>query len=418
MKNLKVYFLASTLISTITLTSCKEVEETKAYNFETVTTVTSLETVNVQKKCELENVEFEIQTKKDVLEQELLNKKEITISFTGDCTLGTYATSQNRAFEVLFENQKDYAYYFKNVKEIFDNDDYTVVNLEGPLTNATSYQDKEFAFKGREDYVNILLEGSVEAANLSNNHIYDYYEEGYNDTINVLEKNGIAPFDNTIFHIEEIDGLKFGFAGFKAFNTYTKKEIDKALKYFEDNNVDIKIISLHGGIEYDYDFDSIKEELAHYSIDNGADLIVGHHPHILQGIEEYNGKYIIYSLGNFCYGGNRNPKDKNSAIAQVTFNFEDDKFIDSKLKIIPVSISSVENENNFQPTVLSEEKKEYVLLKIESLIKFIEYFEKHKKDTLLFTKDLVFKHFSVREDLLVFFETLKLFYSYLCFVNC
>lgn len=375
MKNLKVYFLASTLISTIALTACKKVEETTAYNFETVTTVSSIETISAQKKCELENVELELQTKKDIVEQELVNKKEITISFTGDCTLGTYATSQNRAFEVLFEKQKDYEYYFKNVKEIFENDDFTVVNLEGPLTDCTSYQDKEFAFKGREDYVNILLKGSVEAANLSNNHIYDYYEEGYNDTVNVLEKNGIDAFDNTLFHIEEIEGLKFGFAGFKAFNTYTKIEIDKALKYFEDNNVDIKIISLHGGIEYDYDFDSIKEELAHYSIDNGADLIVGHHPHILQGIEEYNGKYIIYSLGNFCYGGNRNPKDKNSAIAQVTFNFEEDKFIDSKLKIIPVSISSVENENNFQPTVLEDEKKEYVLKLINDHSKNFKYSE-------------------------------------------
>ena len=356
-------------MSTLALTSCKKIDETTAYNFET----TSVTSISLESENEITTTTEEI--KKEFQTEPIIEKKSITISFTGDCTLGTYKTSQNRAFEVLFENKKDYSYYFKNVKELFEKDDYTVVNLEGPLTDATISQEKEFAFKGREDYVNILLEGSVEAANLSNNHIYDYYEEGYNDTVNVLEKNGIAPFDNKVFHIEEINGLKFGFAGFKAFNTSTKTEIEKSLKYFKENKVDIKIISLHGGIEYDYDFDLVKQELAHYSIDNGADLVVGHHPHILQGVEEYNGKYIIYSLGNFCYGGNRNPKDKNSAIAQVTFNFEDDKFIESKLKLIPVSISSIETENNFQPTILEDEKKEYVLKLINDHSKNFKYAE-------------------------------------------
>lgn len=371
MKNLKVYFLATTLISTLSLTSCKKVEETTAYNFETTSVTTSMP---LESKNEITTTSIE-EIKKDIETELIVEQKSITISFTGDCTLGTYKKSQNRAFEVLFENKQDYSYYLKNVKDIFEKDDYTVVNLEGPLTDATICQDKPFAFKGREDYVNILLEGSVEAANLSNNHIYDYYEEGYNDTVNVLTENGIDAFNNTIFHIEEIKGLKFGFAGFKAFNTSTKTEIEKALKYFKDNKVDIKIISLHGGIEYDYDFDSIKEELAHYSIDNGADLVVGHHPHILQGIEEYNGKYIIYSLGNFCYGGNRNPKDKNSAIAQITFNFEDNQYVDYNLKLIPVSISSVDYENNFQPTILEDEKKEYVLNLINDHSKNFKYNE-------------------------------------------
>ena len=316
-KNLKVYF--STCLLMTTLSSCKNInEDYKGDNNIIVTS--SVEMENITSKCEVNDI---IETKiddKEIIEEEnfdyIVQPKQtvdqtesVTISFTGDCTLGTYAKSSNRAFEVLFEQQKDYNYYFNNVKQIFENDDYTVVNLEGPLTDATVAQDKPFAFKGRKDYVNILLNGNVEAVNLSNNHIMDYYEEGFNDTVEVLNENNIDYFNNTIYHIEEINGYKFGFAGFKAFNLYTKNEIDNAIKYFNDNDVDIKIITLHGGIEYDYQFDSIKEELAHYSIDNGADLVVGHHPHILQGIEEYNNKYIIYSLGNFCYGGNRCPID-------------------------------------------------------------------------------------------------------------
>lgn len=372
--NLRVYFGLSALLTTLSLTSCKSIDETIAYGFET-TNVSISENSDTTKYADKTTVALEFSDSKDmdlsesdvtttVIEETkpIVKKESITISFTGDCTLGTYLTSKNRAFDVLFEQQKDYDYYFKNVKEIFENDDYTVVNLEGPLTDSNIINEqKPFIFKGRKDYVKILTSGYVEAANLSNNHIRDYGVDGYNDTVDVLNDNNIAYFDNQNFHIEKINNIKFGFAGFKAFNLYTKNEIDNALKYFDDNKVDVKIITLHGGIEYDYDFDSIKQELAHYAIDNGADLIVGHHPHILQGIEEYNGKYILYSLGNFCYGGHSNPDDKQSMIAQVTFNFEDNKYIDSNLKLIPVSISSVDYINNFQPTVLDGEEKEKVL---------------------------------------------------------
>lgn len=368
MKNLKVYGGILTLLTAISLTSCKKVENVKP-NFETTKSIVS-ESLETSKQTEttlditdiVETTILKEETTTKTIETPIVNKESITISFTGDCTLGTYLTSQNKAFDILFDKQQDYDYYFKNVKEIFENDDYTVVNLEGPLTDSTNIKEqKPFIFKGRKDYVNILTSGSVEAVNLSNNHIKDYGETGYNDTVNVLNENNIAYFDNNNFYIEEINNVKFGFAGFKAFNLYTKNEIDKALKYFEENNVDIKIIILHGGIEYNYDFDATKQELAHYAIDNGADLIVGHHPHILQGVEEYNDKYILYSLGNFCYGGHSNPNDKQSMIAQVTFNFEDDKYIDSNLKLIPVSISSVDYINNFQPTVLEGEAKDKVL---------------------------------------------------------
>lgn len=371
-KKFKYYFSAYLLLSSISLSGCEKIENSVTDNFNTSISISEennylLKEKSIEDKSDnltkIDTIDTKFSTTEIVnSETEILDKiNNVTISFTGDCTLGTYATSQNRAFEVLFEKQKDYSYYFKNVKEIFENDDYTVVNLEGPLTDATIYQDKQFAFKGRMDYVNILLNGNVEAVNLSNNHIYDYCEEGYNDTINVLKNNNIEFFDNSNFLIKEINGFKFGFAGFKAFNTYSKAEIDKCIKYFNDNDVDIKIISLHGGIEYDYQFDSIKEELAHYSIDNGADLVIGHHPHILQGIEEYKNKYIIYSLGNFCYGGNRHPVDMNSMIAQVTFNFKNDEFENYDLKLIPVSISSVDYENNFQPTILDGDEKDKVL---------------------------------------------------------
>ena len=390
--NLRVYFGLSALLTTLSLTSCKKIDESSPYNKEITESIVSENldtnkysetTADIQtflNSTETKFSESEITT--TVIEQiePIVNRESITISFTGDCTLGTYLTSQNKAFDILFDKQQDYDYYFQNVKEIFESDDYTVVNLEGPLTDATSPKNKEFVFKGREDYVNILVNGNVEAVNLENNHINDYYDEGYNDTINVLEQNNINYFNNNNFHIAEIKSKKVGFVGIRyevdsPNIAGMKSTIDKALEYFEENDVDLKIVIIHGGREYDYDFDIAKQEVSYYAIDNGVDLIVGHHPHILQGAEEYNGKYILYSLGNFCYGGNNNPIDKNSMIAQVTFNFENDEYIDSNLKLIPVSISSVDYTNNFQPTILEGEAKEKVLKLVNDHSKNFNYID-------------------------------------------
>lgn len=375
MKKLRIYGGLLTLLTTVSLSSCKRVDESIEHNYETKRSIVSesLETKKeIERVLDTETLLETTQSTSDITskfeeKEPIVNKESITISFTGDCTLGTYLTSQNKAFDVLFDKQQDYAYYFQNVKNIFENDDYTVVNLEGPLTDSTNINEqKPFIFKGRPDYINILTSGGVEAANLSNNHIRDYGETGYNDTVNILKENNIAYFNNNNFHIAKIKSKKVGFVGIRyevdSPNIIgMENTIDQAFEYFDENDVDLKIVTIHGGREYDYDFDMAKQEVSYYAIDNGADLIVGHHPHILQGVEEYNDKYIFYSLGNFCYGGHSNPNDKNSMIAQVTFNFEDNKYIDSNLKLIPVSISSVDYTNNFQPTVLEGEAKDKVL---------------------------------------------------------
>ena len=110
----------------------------------------------------------------------------------------------------------------------------------------------------------------------------------------------------------------------------------------------------------------IAKTLAHLAIDQGADLVVGHHPHVLQGIEKYQGKNIVYSLGNFCFGGNKNPSDKDTMIFQQTFTVENGKLAeDDVTNIIPCSLSSESGYNNYQPMVLEGSEKERVLQKIE-----------------------------------------------------
>jgi poly-gamma-glutamate synthesis protein (capsule biosynthesis protein) len=354
MRNLKIYNTILALTLTLSLTTCTPITsaaEAKTFipkeNVQAVISVKNNDIVKIMPKKIMEDVQVEVKKL----------PTEITLSFTGDCTLGTYV-GQNPRFDIISSENED-TYNFENVASIFKDDDLTIVNLEGPLTDEKIYQDKQFPIKGKEEYALALT--NVEICNLKNNHTYDYGISGYNDTINALNENNIAYFDENNFYITEVKGKKIGFAGFSS-NYDVKNGIDKALNYFKENNTDLEIINLHGGIEYDYDFDSLKQSLAKYAIDNGADLVVGHHPHILQGIEEYKGKYIIYSLGNFCFGANNNPRDYRSAIAQVKFTYEDDN-LKTSLNLIPLHISSVDSINDFKPTpVYGEEAEEIINL--------------------------------------------------------
>lgn len=293
----------------------------------------------------------------------------IIISAAGDVTLGgDLEYGYTGSFDHEFELQNlDYSYFFRNVKEVFEADDITVVNLETTLTNATKKKDKLFRFKADPSYVKILKEGNIEAVSIANNHSKDYLEEGYQDTINTLRDVGIGYFGYEHKYIQDIRGIKVGFAGFY-FTKETeelKENIKTSIEDLRNEGVDIVVIMCHWGIERKNYPNSIQQNIAHFSIDNGADLVLGSHPHVLQGIEEYKGKTIVYSLANFCFGGNKNPYDHDTMIYVHKFNFKNGKMIGEENEIIPCSISSVSNRNNYQPTILQGEEKERVLARIE-----------------------------------------------------
>lgn len=290
--------------------------------------------------------------------------KSVLISFAGDCTIGSDTNfSYENSFHEVYE-EKGYSHFFQGVKSIFDNDDYTVVNLEGTFTEATKKNVKKFNFKGPKKYADILTYGDVEAVNLANNHTYDYLETGYTDTKDALDAVQIKYFDADNLHIENIDGINFGFVGFSVRNT-EKEMVLSALESLKSQGSDVIIVSYHWGVEREYSHNSKQEDFAKYAIDNGADLVIGHHPHVLQGIETYKGKHIVYSLGNFVFGGNRNPADKDSMVYQEEFLFLDNKLQETKANVIPVSISSVKSKNDFQPVILSGDERERVLKKIQ-----------------------------------------------------
>lgn len=299
-------------------------------------------------------------------------RKNKTVSFTisavGDCTFGT---DENFAYEgsmpAKYDEVGDFNYFFENVKSVFEEDDLTIVNFEGTLTDSTIREDKQFAFKADKSYAEILTDGFVEAANLANNHSKDYGEQSYNDTMDALDEAGITNFGYDRVAIKKVKGIKVGLVGtyVLADGLGVKDSMEKNIQDLKDEGAQVIIASFHWGEEKAEYPNDVQVELAHAAIDAGADLVLGHHPHVLQGIEQYKGKNIVYSLGNFCFGRNMYPSDMDTMIFQQTFTLKGGKLQeDNVTNIIPCSISSVEDYNNYQPTPAAGEKETEILNKI------------------------------------------------------
>lgn len=301
----------------------------------------------------------------------------ITVSSMGDCTLGTDINfNQSRSLNAFY-NAQGADYFFKNVKPILEEDDLSIVNFEGTLTDSDQRAEKKFAFKADAEYVDILTSGSVEAANIANNHSADYGEQSRTDTIKTLEDANIAAFGYEQVQILEINGIKVGLTGIYelAEHLEKKQQVKENIAALKEAGAQLIIVNFHWGIEREYVPNDTQKTLARLAVDQGADLVIGHHPHVLQGVEKYKGKYIAYSLGNFCFGGNSNPEDKDTMIFQQTFNFKDGKLTEAKeedVNMIPCSISSTRKQNDYCPTPLEGDEKQRVLDKIEEYSKQIQ----------------------------------------------
>lgn len=293
----------------------------------------------------------------------------LTLSVVGDCTLGTdetfdYDTSLNAYYENYGAD-----YFLQNVKDIFSADDLTIANFEGTLTDSDEREDKTFAFKAPASYASILTGGSVEAVNTANNHSHDYGDQSFDDTLAALDDAGIVHFGYDETAVMDVKGIKVGLVGI--YELYDHLEREQQLK---DNIAKVKadgaqliVVIFHWGNETETVPDSNQTTLGRIAIDEGADLVCGHHPHVLQGIETYKGRNIVYSLGNFCFGGNSSPSDMDTMIYQQTFTIDANGVKKGNVtNIIPCSISSAayDGYNNYQPTPAEGDEATRILGKI------------------------------------------------------
>ena len=289
--------------------------------------------------------------------------RTLTITATGDCTFATDVNASRELGFVSYAERYGTDWFFDNVRDIFEEDDLTIVNFEGTLSDRGERAIKQFAFRGDPEYVNALSDSSVEAANLANNHSMDYGEISLIDTKKYLGEKGILHCrGEEDVAITEINGIKVGLVGINYLNDVMRTELEAAIKKAKDLGAELVILSIHWGIEKATAPNADQIDAAHTAIDCGADLVIGTHPHVLQGFEKYKGRYICYSLGNFSFGGNNAPSDMDTAIFRQTFTLKGDELVDDdNFEIIPCRISSADGYNNYQPTPATGAKRDRII---------------------------------------------------------
>lgn len=284
---------------------------------------------------------------------------EIKISAIGDCTIGFDSTKIDKKVSYISKGN-DLSYYFKNVVEILSSDDLTIANCETTFTKSNIKRKKSdnpaFHFKGPPAYAEVLKLGSIETVNLANNHINDYGNLGFSDTKKNLDQFQIQHFGETEVSYFTKDDITIALLGFNVLCKNYKSESAKIKKVLNEVSKisNLQVVSLHWGKEKQKKPTKDQIWLGHFLIDNGADLILGHHPHVIEPIEIYKGKTIVYSLANFSYGGHLKPQPE-TFIYQQTFKFTDTKLTGNDWSVIPCLMYSG-NINNYQP-ILAEGKK-------------------------------------------------------------
>jgi poly-gamma-glutamate synthesis protein (capsule biosynthesis protein) len=273
-----------------------------------------------------------------------------TLTFTGDVTPGCMPGQFQNPKAYVGTVGDDYEFPFANLRETFEQDDFTFINLEVVLgLNVGKQASKTFVFSGPEEYVQIMTSSSVEAVTLANNHVEDFGIEGYENTKRVLDENGVAYVeeDKTAIFVTE-SGLTIGLYA-DSFD-FVESDIVANITALQEQGAEVIVCAFHWGTEGAYRHNDKQARYARCAIDAGADIVVGNHPHVLQEMEEYNGGIIFYSLGNFSFGGNDHPKDYDSAVIQQQIVREPDGTVRlGEMTVIPICISSVSDRNNYQP---------------------------------------------------------------------
>ena len=293
---------------------------------------------------------------------------KLVIVLMGDLSLGTQFGTKS-GFEKAFR-EKGARSFLDGVRSRLDGADLRIANLENVFTDSREFlRGKIYNFKAHApDYVQVLKENRIDHVNVANNHMADYLQKGFDDTLALLDREGIRYFgthldkspsreiggvivDKVAFF--EKNGLKIGLTGFLAFDSSfpTVAVIEKNLRLLKQGGADFIIASMHGGGQNTTRVNARQIQIAHQLIDSGADLVYGHHPHILQRVEHYKGKIIYYSLGNFLFLHYRKSKLPETILLQVTVRRGEDGRAVADYENVPVLWMGTEHRNLFRPSV-------------------------------------------------------------------
>lgn len=289
----------------------------------------------------------------------------LTLSFVGDCLC---ATNANTSYENCFEEvagREDPEYFLKKVNSYFKKDDFTIADCENVYSDSKNlkvsdkgqYADpnvEAYWFKTSAKNARILSVGGIDMVSISNNHINDYGEQGHIDTRKALDAAGVQWGEEGKIIYYQKKGYKIGIICVSMYNDGVLENIKNYIKKAEKKS-DYQIIYFHGGTEAVHKPEDWKMNACHALIDAGADLIIGDHPHVLQPMETYKGKTIIYSMGNFIFGGNRHPENR-TIIYQHTLTIGNDNVLRSENGTVIPCYVYTGDMNNWQPAVIKDKK--------------------------------------------------------------
>ncbi|NLX82446.1 MAG: CapA family protein [Clostridiales bacterium] len=286
---------------------------------------------------------------------------QLVITAGGDMTIGGDVRKRGDSLftRELKRQDGDVHFLMRNVREIFESDDMSIVNFEGTLTTAPVYKtNNQFVFSAPPEYVEILKQGSIEAVALENNHVFDHGQAGLDETKATLEKAGIVWSDSQSIGVYTVNNVTIAMLTYQQYREKVEELLVKVPQDVQNAKAlyDIVIVSFHWGQELDYKPNKNQIKLGRTTIDAGADLVLGHHSHRVNPIEKYKDRYIVYSLGNFSFAGNNKPSDMSTFLFQVRFNVKADTIETAGFRIIPSRISSKSDYNDFAPTPFTDQR--------------------------------------------------------------
>ena len=295
---------------------------------------------------------------------------EVVLTFGGDCILASDRgeSGESDSFEQTVL-QKGMDWPFSGIKDLFSQDDLTLINLECVLhPSEEGFTRRQHNFRGDPAYAAMLRRASVEVVNVANNHFVDYGYRGKQSTYLALEAAGVAYAGYENLYVREVNGFLIGFGGIReTIWLGNKKIMDTDIAELKAQGCDLIIYSLHFGIEYEEKHNELQTEMAQRAIDLGADIVVGTHPHVVQGIEQYQGGLILYSLGNLVFGGNRSLTVFDGLLVRVRVPFFSGGVRgDMEVELIPVATTGAIPANDFRPILLEGARKQEVIQLIQN----------------------------------------------------
>lgn len=269
----------------------------------------------------------------------------LTLSFVGDCSIGEAIQQRNQEGGYTWMlDQQGYEWPFSLVREYLDNDDFTFANLEVVFTERTKHADKAWPLVAYPRYAQTLLHSGIDAVNTVNNHCFDYTIDGYTDSMAVLDALPISHFgsvyiggryEQDVLLTAEVKGIRIGALGFSYPQESDLKLIEKRIQKLREAGCELVIVSLHWGKETSPKVESAQFSYARKVIDMGADILWGHHAHVIQPIQFYHGGVIFYNTGNFTFGTMSSSVDRDTAIFQLEYALSEQDAELSQLRIIP-----------------------------------------------------------------------------------